>query len=53
MREVDPGVPVVLMSGHTMNEEIQSVLDDGARGFLSKPYSVEMLARSLADATRA
>jgi len=53
MREVDPEIPVVLMSGHTMNEEIQSVLDDGARGFLTKPYSVEMLARSIADAIRA
>ncbi len=52
MREVDPEVPVLLMSGHTMNEEIQSLLDSGARGFLSKPYSVEALARSLADATR-
>ena len=53
MREVDPEIPVVLMSGHTMNEEIQSVLDDGARGFLTKPYSVETLARSIADAIRA
>jgi DNA-binding NarL/FixJ family response regulator len=50
MRAVDPEVPVLLMSGHTINEEIQAVLDDGASGFLSKPYSVEMLARSLADA---
>jgi len=50
MREVDPGVPVLLMSGHAMNEEIQSLLDSGARGFLTKPYSVSSLARSLADA---
>ena len=50
MREVDPSVPVLLMSGHAMNEEIQSLLDSGARGFLSKPYSVSSLARSLADA---
>ena len=50
MREVDPGVPVLLMSGHAMNEEIQGLLDSGARGFLTKPYSVSSLARSLADA---
>ena len=52
MRAVDPEIPVLLMSGHTMNEEIQSVLDQGANGFLSKPYSVETLARSLADVIR-
>ncbi|MBV8756472.1 MAG: response regulator [Deltaproteobacteria bacterium] len=52
MRAVDADVPVLLMSGHTMNEEIQLLLDSGARGFLSKPYSVEALARSLADAIR-
>lgn len=50
MREVDPSVPVLLMSGHAMNEEIQALLDRGARGFLTKPYSVDALARSLADA---
>jgi PAS domain S-box-containing protein len=50
MRSVDPEIPVLLMSGHTINEEIQAVLDEGASAFLSKPYSVEALARSLADA---
>lgn len=52
MRAVNPDVPVLLMSGHTINEEIQAVLDEGASGFLSKPYSVETLARSLADVIR-
>jgi CheY-like chemotaxis protein/anti-sigma regulatory factor (Ser/Thr protein kinase) len=52
MRAVNPEIPVLLMSGYTINEDIQAVLDDGASGFLSKPYSVEMLARSLADVIR-
>ena len=45
--------PVLLMSGYAMNEDVQALLDAGARGFVTKPYSVEVLARSLADATRA
>jgi CheY-like chemotaxis protein/anti-sigma regulatory factor (Ser/Thr protein kinase) len=49
MREIEPDVSVLLMSGYTMNEDVQALLDAGARGFVMKPYSVEVLARSLAD----
>jgi two-component system, cell cycle sensor histidine kinase and response regulator CckA len=49
MREVDPNVAVLLMSGYTMNEDVQALLDAGAGGFVMKPYSVDTLARSLAE----
>jgi two-component system, cell cycle sensor histidine kinase and response regulator CckA len=49
MRAVDPEVAVLLMSGYAMNEDVQALLDQGVRGFVMKPYSTEMLARSLAD----
>ncbi len=52
MREVDPAVTVLLMSGYTKNEDVQRLLEQGARGFMMKPYSVEVLARSLADAIK-
>ncbi|MDP2275177.1 MAG: response regulator [Archangium sp.] len=47
LRELDPQVRVLLMSGYTMNEEVQAILDLGVRGFLSKPYSMDALAREL------
>jgi two-component system, cell cycle sensor histidine kinase and response regulator CckA len=53
IREVDPAAVVLLMSGYTNNEEVQHLLQQGARGFVMKPYSVEVLARSLADAMSA
>jgi signal transduction histidine kinase/CheY-like chemotaxis protein len=40
-------VPVVLMSGYTLNEEVQQILDLGVRAFVSKPYSIETLASVL------
>jgi len=49
MRAVDPSVAVLLMSGYTMNEDVEELLRQGARGFVMKPYSIEVLARSLAD----
>jgi signal transduction histidine kinase/ActR/RegA family two-component response regulator len=52
MRAVDPSVAVLLMSGYTKNEDVQALLDQGASGFVMKPYSVEVLARSLADAIK-
>jgi two-component system cell cycle sensor histidine kinase/response regulator CckA len=48
LRELDPEVPVLLMSGHTTNEEAQGLIDRGARGFVVKPYSADDLARALA-----
>ena len=49
LRELDPAVPVLLMSGYAINEEVQDILDLGVRAFLPKPYSVEQLATALAS----
>ena len=46
MRELTRA-PVVLMSGYTLSDEVQQILDLGVRSFVSKPYSVEALASIL------
>jgi signal transduction histidine kinase len=53
LKAISAGVKVLLMSGYTMNEEVQAILELGVRGFLSKPYSVEALARELETLTTA
>ncbi|NVB78549.1 MAG: response regulator [Kofleriaceae bacterium] len=50
MREIDPNVIVLLMSGYAVNEDVQALLDAGARGFIPKPYSPDTLSRALAGA---
>jgi two-component system cell cycle sensor histidine kinase/response regulator CckA len=52
LRDIDRNVAVLLMSGHTMNEDIQELLDLGVRSFLSKPYSIGTLARTMAELTQ-
>ena len=47
LRALSPGVRVLLMSGYSMNEEVEAILELGVRSFLSKPYSMEALAREL------
>ena len=53
LRELDPDLAVVLMSGHALNEDVQALLDNGASGFVAKPYSVEALGRVIAAAVAA
>jgi len=48
LREVDPNVAVLLMSGHTLNDQVQEILDLGVRSFVSKPYSIAELAEAIA-----
>jgi len=49
LREIDANVPVLLMSGHTLNEHVQEILDLGVRNFVSKPYSIGALAKAMAE----
>lgn len=50
LREIDPAVPVLLMSGYAVNEEVQAILDLGVKAFLAKPHSVSQLAEALSAA---
>ncbi len=52
LRDIDPDVRVILMSGYVLNDEVQAILDLGVRTFLSKPYSVELLATTLVELVR-
>jgi len=40
---------VLAMSGHTMADEVDALIEMGVKAFISKPYSIDALARSLAD----
>lgn len=52
LRAVDPNVRVMLMSGHTLNDQVQEILDLGVRSFVSKPYSLAALAAAMAELVR-
>ena len=40
LREIDPGVRVVLSSGYAFGSESEALMQAGARGFLQKPYQI-------------
>jgi len=53
LRERRADLPVVLISGYAMNEEVQAILDLGVRTFVQKPCTMDALGRALAGALAA
>ena len=43
LRDIDPAIPIVLISGYTKDEAAQELLDEGASSFIQKPYRMEEL----------
>ena len=43
LREIDPGVRALLSSGYSQDGQAQKMMVDGVRGFLQKPYDVDLL----------
>ena len=52
MKELDPGVRVVLSSGYNEQEAIQQFLGRGLAGFIQKPYQLATLIAALERALR-
>ena len=44
LQALDPTVPVLLSSGHAVQDQVARMLAAGALGFLPKPYTIDVLA---------
>jgi CheY-like chemotaxis protein len=49
LRAIHPCAKVIIASGHSLDGEVQSILDLGARGFLQKPFRSAELASKIAE----
>lgn len=49
LREVNPGIKVLLSSGYSENGQAQDILAAGARGFLQKPYDLYAVLRKVRE----
>jgi DNA-binding NtrC family response regulator len=47
LKAIDPDVNVLLISGYVSADEVQDLLDKGAKGFLPKPCRIDMIAKEL------
>ena len=50
LRERSWQMPVILLTGHPMDKEFEELRAQGLAAWLTKPPSVERLARAVADA---
>jgi PAS domain S-box-containing protein len=51
LRRIQPSVKVVIASGYSLDGEVQGILDEGAKGFIQKPFRMDELAKAVLDAT--
>ena len=49
LREIDPGVRALLSSGYSQDGQAQKMMVDGVRGFLQKPYQVDLLLTTVRE----
>ena len=47
MKQINPDIRALLSTGYGLNEEAQSVLDEGAVGLVPKPYHLQELSDSI------
>jgi len=47
LRAIDPELPILISTGYADRVANDSLLQDGADGFVSKPYGIDTLARAL------
>ncbi|MBU1355557.1 MAG: response regulator [Candidatus Edwardsbacteria bacterium] len=50
MKEINPGVKVLLSSGYSIEEEAQDLMNSGVKGFLQKPYRLAELTQKINQA---
>lgn len=50
LREADPHLPVIVVTGNTDLERARGMLTQGACDYIAKPFSLEVLGRAIAAA---
>jgi DNA-binding NtrC family response regulator len=49
LRVLNPGVKVLLASGYSINESAHKMLEQGAEGFLKKPFNLIKLSQKMRE----
>jgi len=48
LREIEPDLPILICTGYSDRKAAESLVTEGADGFVNKPYDIETLAKQIA-----
>jgi DNA-binding NtrC family response regulator len=49
MKEINPGIKVLLSSGYSINGQATEILKRGCDGFIQKPFNMKQLSRAIRE----
>ena len=49
LKDLDPGVKVILTSGYSLNSQTDKIFSQGCNGFLQKPFSIQSLVHKITE----
>ncbi|KAF0182815.1 MAG: PAS domain S-box [Nitrospirae bacterium] len=52
LKQIDPGVQVILSSGYSINGQASDILNKGCRGFIQKPFNLQDLSKKIQQSIR-
>ncbi len=53
LRDINPNVKAILVTGYDQNHAAQELLDEGVQGFIQKPYALAEFSKVVAEAIQA
>ena len=52
LKQINPDVKVLLVSGYSLNKQIEELMDKGCNGFIQKPFDIIQLSQKLREVLR-
>ena len=49
LKDVDPNVKVLLVSGYSLNKQVEELMDLGCNGFIQKPFDILQLSQKIRE----
>ena len=49
LKKINPNVKVLLISGYSLNKQIEELMDKGCNGFIQKPFDIIQLSQKLRE----
>ena len=49
LKQINPNVKVLLVSGYSLNKQIEELMDKGCNGFIQKPFDIIQLSQKIRE----